>query len=179
MENYTDEELVKELINGNEKAFDYLYRRYSRKVYSIIARITKDEDLAEDIMQEVFVKTYKNIKNFKFKSTFFTWLYRIAVNTALTGLKKKSKLKESELNQEILPSESSPDKKLEGEYIKQQIEAAVDTLPEKQRLIFSLRFYEDLKYSEIAEITKISLNACKTNYHYATNALKEKLGVLI
>ncbi len=175
----SDEKLVKEIIQGNEKAFDILYRRYARKVYSIIARIVKDEHLAEDIMQEVFVKVYQNVKKFKFKSAFFTWLYRIAINTAVTALKKKSKYKESRLENDVLPDENSPEKKLNKEYIKNKIENAVDKLPDKQKLIFNLRFYDGLKYSDISNIINVSESSCKTNFHYAMNNLKQHLGGLL
>jgi RNA polymerase sigma-70 factor (ECF subfamily) len=175
----SDEQLVEDIQKGNENSFDILYRKYARRVFNIIVRIVKDRHLAEDIMQEVFVKVNKSINKFKFKSSFYTWLYRIAVNTALTFAKKKSKKKEAELKLDILSHNSSPEKKLDNEYVKRKIENAVNNLPEKQRMIFTLRFYEDLKYNDISKIMNVSENSCKTNFHYAMNNLKEQLGGLL
>lgn len=176
-----DEILVKEFLSGKEESFDKLYRKYSKKIYSFIRRIAGDEHLAEDFLQEVFMKVYKNLNKFKFKSSFYTWLYRIAFNTTITLLNKKKKRKETNLenHQNIKENHNTPDKILSESIIKDRISDAVGRLPEMQRYVFTLRFNEHMHYKDISKVLNISESSGKTNFHHALNNLKKSLGDLL
>jgi RNA polymerase sigma-70 factor (ECF subfamily) len=156
-----------------------LFKKYSRGIQRIIERIVLDEHKSEDIMQEVFLKVYKNLGKFKFKSSVFTWLYRIAVNTALS-YKASRKASENELGEQTLKTmDNQVESNFEKENIKNRIKEAVNTLPKKQRAIFTLRFYEKMPFKDVANILKIKENAAKVNFHHALGKLKNMLEDLL
>jgi len=171
-----DEKLIREILDGKIESFDILYNKYSNKIFNFLLRMTKDEYLAEDIMQEVFIKVYNNLDKFKFKSAFYTWLYRIAFNTAITLIKKRKKLREKEFTEDTLHThiDTALDK-IEQLLDKKNVESIIDMLPDKQKHVFNLRFFEKLKFSELAEVLKISENSAKTNFHYAMQKIKKEL----
>jgi RNA polymerase sigma-70 factor (ECF subfamily) len=167
--------LIREILDGKIESFDVLYNKYSKKIFNFLFRMTKEEYLAEDIMQEVFIKVYKNLEKFKFKSAFYTWLYRIAFNTALTHLKKRKRLKEKEYTEETLHSQTDNLEKFDNIIDTKSLEIVLNKLPDKQRHVFNLRFFDKLKFSELADVLQISENSAKTNFHYAMQKIKKEL----
>ncbi len=178
MKNYkkSDEHLIQLVKEGNTMGFDDLYHKYSARIYSAIFRITRDEHEAEDLLQDTFVKVYKGLKKFKFKSSFYTWLYRIAINTTLTHMKKSNKKKESTLDENLVGIDGTSHSELSNSFIKKRIKESLESLPEKQRMVFSLRFYENLRFHEVADVLKITNNNAKVLFHHAINKMKNLLG---
>lgn len=174
-----DEKIIKDIIGGDGNKFDLLYNKYSKKIYNIVYRLTMDEFLAEDIMQEVFIKVYRNLNKFKFKSSFYTWLYRIAINSSITGIKKLKKNQEKILFDDMPMEDIDPYTKIEKKILNEKIRITINKLSKKQKFVFTLRFYENLPFADISEILKITESSAKTNYHYALKKIKKELNTFL
>jgi RNA polymerase sigma-70 factor (ECF subfamily) len=174
----TDLELVKSFQNGREAAFNELVLRYQEKLYWIARRFVNDHDAADDIVQETFIKSYKALKEFRGESSVYTWLYRITVNFSLNTIRRQ-RVREFFKIDEFFDIESDvneqPDKLYERQEQQELIENAVATLPEKQKAVFVLRYYEELPYEEIAKIMKTSVGGLKANYFHAVKKIGEQL----
>lgn len=175
MEQMTDAELVREVRNGNRRAFNLLMRRYQERVYWTARRLVGNHEDADDVAQETFVRAYMALGEFRGDASFFTWLYRIAVNLSLNTVRKRqvvNYLRDSDLLARFIPSGDDPSRELELKERRSTLDAAVARLPEKQRAVFVLRFYEELSYEEISEVLKTSVGGLKANYHHALNKLR-------
>lgn len=161
--------LVRQFKNGNEKAFDQLYDKYRVSLYSICYRYTRNEADARDVTQDIFIKVYRNLKKFNEKSKFFTWLYRIAINTCISFKRKNPPPKPE--NQS--PSNPLPmDKRVR---MKIAIDDALAQLPKRQRLAFILHHYEGYTFAETGAIMNISTGAAKANHYHAIRKLQNLL----
>jgi len=160
-----------------DRDFNEIVRKYQKKIYYLCYRMVENEEDAKDLSQEVFVKVYLKLKDFKGKSSLFTWIYRIACNICINFTKKK-KIKFEELKPETTADSANPEKDLQKKYLSIQIEKAINTLPPKQRAVFVMRNYENLQHKEIAEIMGKSLGTVKSNYHQAVFKLRELLAPL-
>ncbi len=171
----SDLELVQEFNNGNPVAFNELVRRYQEKIYWVARRILGSHEDADDIVQEVFIKVYESLKEFRGDSSIYTWMYRIAVNLSLNVIRRK-KIKDflrfDELVAPLISEEAVPDKQLEKEEQRTLIEKGIAQLPEKQRIVFILRYYENLPYEEIAKLLKKSVGGLKANYFHAMKKIE-------
>ena len=154
-----------------------LVRSYQQRVYWHVRKMVIDHDDADDLTQEVFIKIHRYIDTFREDSQLFTWIYRIATNECLTFLNKKKKRfflpigdVEGELNAKL---DSSPH--VTGDEIEKKLQKALLTLPDKQRLVFNMKYFEDLSYEQIAKITNTSVGALKASYHHATKKIEEFL----
>ena len=181
----SEEELwIRQVLLGGpdaENAFKAISVRYGPKLYSQIFRIIQNEAIAKDVLQNVFIKVRKNLSRFKQESNLYTWMYRIARNESLTTLAHENKRKHLSIDSSIIrviPGHVSLDT-FEGEQIYQFLRDAIETLPEKQAIVFELKYFENQKYSEIAKLTGTSEGALKASYHIAkekiTAFLKTKL----
>jgi RNA polymerase sigma factor (sigma-70 family) len=172
------EELVALLKHADTRreAFPALVKKYDRSVYSIVRKMVVTHDDADDIVQEVFIKVWNNLDNFKWESSLFTWIYRIAVNEALQFLRKKRRwsLFSSGITEELQNALVS-DKWIEGDEVQRKLQKAILQLPDKQRLVFNLKYYEDLTYEQIAEITDSSVGSLKASFHHAVKKVEEYL----
>ena len=176
MEPRSDIELVQEVRNGRRQAFTALMRRYQERVYWVARRIVGSHDDADDIVQETFVKAYLALGEFRGDSSFFTWIYRIAVNLSLNALRKRQVLNylhESELLSRILSSSEDPEKDLENSETESALQRAVATLPEKQKAVFVMRFFDEMPYEEIGRVLKTSVGGLKANYFHALRKVRE------
>jgi RNA polymerase sigma-70 factor (ECF subfamily) len=174
----TDAELVQEVRNGSRQAFTELMRRYQERVYWTARRIVGGHDDAEDVAQETFVRAYLNLGEFRSDSAFFTWLYRIAVNLSLNHLRKRQVvryLRESDLLSRFVAGEETPSSEYEFKETQGRLHAAVQTLPERQKAVFVLRFFDGMQYDEIAEILKTSVGGLKANYFHALRKIREAM----
>lgn len=172
----TDLELVEEVRNGKRQAFSELMRRHQERVYRLALRIVGSHDDAEDVAQETFVKAYLALGDFRGDSSFFTWVYRIAVNLSLNAIRKRqvvTYLGQSELLKRVLPSLDRPDRNMEFAQMQDQLQVAIAGLPEKQRLVFVMRFIEGMSYEEISEVLKTSVGGLKANYFHALHKVRE------
>lgn len=173
-----EQQIIADFKAGNEQAFNLLVRRYQEKVYWIVRRLIPDHDEADDITQEVFVKAYGSLHSFKGDSSFYTWLYRIAVNLSLNELRRKKVRKTFSLDEEVhqvRSTDDGPQETMEKEERTRRIRAAVEQLPEKQKKVFLLRYYEEKPYDEIAKVLKTSVGGLKANYFHAVKKIGEAL----
>jgi len=171
-----EETLVKELKNKSTqtKAFEVLVDTYKERLYWHIRRIVLNHDDADDVLQNTFIKVYRNIQGFKEDSKLFSWMYRIATNESLNFLKQKSrKLGLSDgAYQDRLVAQLEADVYFEGDAIQLQLQQAIATLPEKQKLVFNMKYFQALKYEEISAILDTSVGSLKASYHLATKKIK-------
>jgi RNA polymerase sigma-70 factor (ECF subfamily) len=173
----SDKEIIAMFKQPAEKqaAFKLLLNRYKRKVYWQVRRIVIHHDDADDVVQNTFIKVWEKLENFREESQFYTWIYRIATNEALAFLqKKKSNLNISidELQQQ-LGNELEAGVYFNGNKLELLLQQAVLSLPEKQRLVFNMKYYENLKYEEIEAILGTSVGGLKANYHIAVKKIEE------
>ncbi|WP_396638592.1 RNA polymerase sigma factor [Maribacter sp. R77961] len=171
-----EETLVKELKNKKTqtKAFEVLVSTYKERLYWHVRRIVLNHDDADDVLQNTFIKVYRNIEGFKGDSKLFSWMYRIATNESLSFLKQQSR--KLGLNdgayQDRLVTQLEADVYFEGDAIQLQLQKAIASLPEKQRLVFNMKYFEELKYEEISEILDTSVGGLKASYHLAVKKIK-------
>ncbi|MFH6605113.1 RNA polymerase sigma factor [Maribacter algicola] len=159
------------------KAFETLVDTYKERLYWHIRRIVLNHDDADDVLQNTFIKVYRNIDGFKGDSKLYSWMYRIATNESLSFLKSKSRklgVNNEEL-QERMVDNLQADVYFEGDEIQLKLQKAISILPEKQKLVFNMRYYEELKYEEIAEILQLTVGGLKASYHLAIKKLEEFL----
>ena len=168
-----DNELIQKFQNGDEKAFDQLVRNNLNNVFGFFMKVTRDEMSAEDLTQDVFMKLYKNLKNFRHDSNFSTYLYRINANTVNSWI-TRSKWKNL-LHLDQAPDKGEYDIKNEAEWTKEELWNEISKLPNKQRLVMILRITDSLSYSEISKITGMSEGTAKVNFHHGLKKLKEVL----
>jgi RNA polymerase sigma-70 factor (ECF subfamily) len=172
----SDLELVQAFQKGREASFNELVMRYQEKVYWIARRLVNDHDRADDITQEVFVKVYRALKDFRAESSVFTWLYRITVNVTLNSIRRE-RVREFLRIDDFYESEDEPaerpDMLVERNEQKALIEEAVARLPAKQKAVFVLRYHEELSYEDISKILKTSVGGLKANYFHAVKKIGE------
>jgi RNA polymerase sigma-70 factor (ECF subfamily) len=174
----TDLELVEEVRNGRREAYTELMRRHQERVYWFVRKIVGTHEDADDVTQETFVRAYLNLGDFRGDSSFFTWVYRIALNGALNAVRKRqvvAYVRENDLINRLFPSGDDPHRELERKETETQLQRAVGGLPEKQRAVFVLRYYEELSYEEISTILKTSVGGLKANYFHALRKVREAL----
>ena len=147
---------------------------YQSRLYWHIRRLIVDHDLAQDVLQDTFIKAYQNFHQFKQDSQLYTWLYRIATNESLQQLKKIKRMQKSDEGSEYhLQNLVAENVSADADEIQLLLQKAIQSLPEKQKLVFTLRYYDDLPYEEISKIVDMSVGTLKTNYHYAKQKVEE------
>lgn len=171
-----EETLVRELKAKETQsyAFEILVTEYKERLYWHIRRIVLNHDDADDVLQNTFIKVYRNIEGFKGNSKLFSWMYRIATNEALSFLKQKNQklgFTDGEY-QERAAKNLQADVYFEGDEIQLKLQKAIATLPEKQKLIFNMKYFEDLKYEEISEILDTTVGGLKASYHLAVKKIE-------
>ncbi len=175
--NWTDEEIIEKI--QDEKTINYgfnlLMDKYQEKVYSVIRRMVIDHDAADDAAQETFVKVWKNIESFKGDSKLYTWIYRIATNEALNHLRKKKRrffIPIGDIEHE-LSSSLDTDIYYSGDEIQLKLQKSLLKLPEKQRLVFNMKYFEEMKFKDIAEVMDVSVGSLKAQYHHAVKKIEK------
>ncbi|BCY28992.1 RNA polymerase sigma factor [Flavobacterium okayamense] len=174
-----EKEFIAELLNPKtqQSAFRKLLQLYQKPLYHHIRNIVLNHDDADDVLQNTFIKVFQNLNNFKGESKLFSWLYRIATNEALTFLNQKAKksgISNEELQQKTIMNLES-DVYFNGDEIQLKLQKAIALLPEKQQLVFKMKYFEELKYEEISEIVETSVGALKASYHLAVKKIEEYL----
>ncbi|WP_375417781.1 RNA polymerase sigma factor [uncultured Hymenobacter sp.] len=156
-------------------AFNQLVRKYQQKVYWHVRKLVIDHADADDLTQDVFVKVWENLANFRQDAQLFTWIYRIATNECLSFLgskRRKFLLPLTDVGAE-LAAKLEADPALAGDEIELTLQKAILTLPDKQRLVFHLRYYDEMPYEQMAEITGTSVGALKASYHHAVRKVED------
>lgn len=176
-----DIELVRQFKNERTRnyALHLIIKKYEKKVYWHIRKILIDHDDTDDALQTTFIKVWENLNNFREDSKLYTWIYRIATNEALALLKKKRTKfflpivdVEAELSNKIDDSSQ-----YSGTEIERKLQKALLKLPEKQRIVFNMKYYDDLKYEDISEILGTSVGALKASYHHAVKKIEKFLDI--
>lgn len=155
--------------------FEDLVSQYKERLYWHIRRMVISHDDADDVLQNTFIKVYKNLQNFNGESQIYTWLYRIATNESLTFIKKRKRTTQigSEELQESLVANLTSDPYFNGDEAQLTLQKAIDTLPAKQKQVFVMKYFDELQYNEISEILDTSEGALKASYHHAVKKITE------
>lgn len=167
-----DKDLVYEIQKGNRSAYAVLVKRYEKLLLRLLLRFVKDEELARDIMQEAFLKTYMSLPQFEFKCSFKNWLYKIALNTARNKLRAQ-RTTENIDDVTILAACVIETHMVRDEML-QQLRDFVELLPEKQKRTLELRVFQDLSFKEVSSIMNCPYDTAKANYRHAMLKLKEQ-----
>ena len=175
-----EKELVKQLQNEKtaSKAFETVLHNYSEPVYWQIRRMVLNHDDANDIVQNVFIKAWTNLHNFRGDAKLSTWLFKIAVNESINFLNKEKHRVQSTGDSEeesSLLRNLEADSFFDGDALQLQLQEAIAKLPEKQRLVFNMRYYDEMKYEEMSDILGTSVGALKASYHHAVKKLTDIL----
>jgi RNA polymerase sigma factor (sigma-70 family) len=177
MQEYSDKELLVMFKEKSSKnfAFNLIIKKYQKKLYSIIRRMIISHDDTDDVLQNTFIKMWHHLDGFKEDSQLYTWLYRIATNESLTFLKKKrTKFFVPIVDVEYKLSQSlESDQYFKGDEIQLRLQKAILKLPEKQRLVFNMKYFEEMKYEDMSEILGTSVGALKASYHIAVKKIEE------
>ncbi|MBC8184015.1 sigma-70 family RNA polymerase sigma factor [candidate division KSB1 bacterium] len=180
--NQTDKEdlrLVRKAKKGNQKAFETLVVKYQKAIYGLARKMVLNHDDTNDIVQDTFVKAYRNLERFDEKYSFYPWLHRITINTTLNFIEKNRRYKETfnrSENQDVFSSQNDNSlKKIIHREYKQQIKLALEMLPLDQRVVFILRTSEELSYQEISEQLEVSIGTVMSRLSRAREKLKELL----
>ncbi|MFM6975875.1 MAG: RNA polymerase sigma factor [Sphingobacteriaceae bacterium] len=163
--------------SGRKEAFGLLIKKYQEKVYWHCRRMVIDHDDADDLVQETFIKVWNNLDRFRQDAQLYSWIYRIASNECLQFLQKKKKRNHSsidDLSEQISNNLAAADE-LNGEQIQLKLQQAIATLPEKQRLVFHMKYFEEMKYEEISTVLGTSVGALKASFHLAVKKIEEYL----
>ncbi|NMH27320.1 RNA polymerase sigma factor [Flavobacterium silvaticum] len=172
-----DREIVAKLLDPatQDVAFRELISEYKRPLYSHIRSIVIDHDDADDVLQNTFVKVFQHVKGFKGESRLFSWVYRIATNEALTFIRQKKRKTGigDEASHERTFQNLKADTYFDGDEIQTKLLEAVEKLPDKQKLVFRMKYFEELKYEEMSEILGTSVGALKASYHHAVKKIED------
>jgi len=177
MTEYTDNELIELFRNADKKhyAFNLLVRKYQEKIYYFVRRMVIDHDDSDDVVQNIFIKVWKNLDTFREDSKLFTWLYRIAVNESLSFLKSKQLRTYLSLSspEAMMVKALNHENHFDGTEIQKRLTTAILRLPKKQQMVFNMRYYDELSYDEMSEILGTSVGALKASYHFAVKKIEE------
>lgn len=160
-----------------DAAFKILMAEFKERLYWHIRKIVLNHDDTDDVLQDTFIKVYRNIGNFKGESKLYSWMYRIATNESITFLTKRSR--EMKIDNEALHSymvdNLTSDVYFDGDEIQMKLQKAIALLPQKQQLVFNMRYFDEIKYEEMSEILDTSVGALKASYHHATKKIEDYL----
>ena len=162
---------------NREQAFRALITLYKERLYWHIRNIVKSHEDADDVLQNTFIKVYKNINNFKGESKLYSWMYRIATNESITFINKNAKRLQitNEEVQQLAINNLASDVYFDGSEIQLKLQEAINTLPPKQQLIFNMKYFEDIKYKDMSIILETSEGALKASYHIAVKKIETYL----
>jgi RNA polymerase sigma-70 factor (ECF subfamily) len=172
----SERQLIADLKSESKRdvAFGILVKEYQERLYWHIRKIVISHDDADDVLQNTFVKVWKNIENFREDSGLFTWVYRIATNESLnyiSKLKRRTVVSISDENEYLVESLKS-DEYFSGDEIQMKLQSAILKLPEKQRLVFNMKYFDDMKYKDMSDILETSVGALKASYHHAVKKIE-------
>ncbi|MET0635728.1 MAG: sigma-70 family RNA polymerase sigma factor [Chitinophagaceae bacterium] len=173
----TDAELLSQfrVPATKERAYTTLIRKYQEKLYWHIRRMVVDHDDANDVLQNVFIRVWKGLENFREDSQLYTWLYRIGTNECLTFLEQQKKRASISLSNEDsgLSDKIRADEGFDANKLEWKLQLAIQQLPEKQRIVFSLRYYDEMPYEEMSRVLDTSEGALKASYHHAVKKVED------
>ncbi|MBX2844781.1 MAG: RNA polymerase sigma factor [Saprospiraceae bacterium] len=159
------------------KGFELLLDKYKERLYWHVRRMVHSHEDTDDLLQEIFVKVWRNLGKFRGDSKLYTWLYRIATNESITFINRNKRMTVVGMEQGDMNIEETleADPFFEGNAIQLKLKSAIERLPEKQRLVFNMRYYDEMKYDEMSEVLDTSVGALKASYHHAVKKIEEYL----
>lgn len=174
-----DSDILEKFANERTKdeAFTILLNKYQERIYWHVRRYVLNHDDADDLVQDIFIKIWNNLGKFRADAKLYTWIYRIATNESITFLNKKKQMLNISLNDEesssYLADSLTQTSYFDANKAELKLQQALLTLPDKQRLVFNMKYFEDLKYDEMSEILGTSVGALKTSYHFAVKKIEK------
>jgi len=172
-----DSELLVQFRNPNtkEKAFTQIIKKYQERLYWHVRRMVVDHEDANDVLQNVFIRVWNGLENFREDSQLYTWLYRIATNESLTFIEQQKKKAAISLNEVEtgLSNKVMADKHFDANKLEWKLQMAIQQLPEKQRVVFNLRYYDEMPYEEMSRVLETSEGALKASYHHAVKKIED------
>ena len=158
-----------------ERGFTAIIKKYQERLYWHIRRMVVDHDDANDVLQNMFIKVWKGLENFREDSQLYTWLYRIATNECLTFLEQQKKRSSTSLSdmENGLENKLKADTNFDANRLEWKLQMAIQKLPEKQRVVFNLRYYDEMPYEEMSRVLETSEGALKASYHHAAKKIEE------
>jgi len=173
----SDAELLVEFRNPatREKAFTSMIKKYQEKLYWHVRRMVIEHEDANDVLQNVFIRVWNGLENFREESQLYTWLYRIATNECLTYIEQQKKRTAVSLNEmeSGLSNKIKADKHFDANRLEWKLQLAIQQLPEKQRIVFNLRYYDEMPYEEMSRVLETSEGALKASYHHAVKKIED------
>ena len=171
----TDEQIL-QLINQpktRDRGYTVLVEQYQERLYWHIRRLVLEHEDANDVIQNCFIKVFKGISRFKGQSKLYTWMYRIATNEAITFLKKQKKQNAQSIEEaESTLRHLAADPYFDGDQTQRELRKVLETLPQKQKIVFNLRYFEEMSYQEMSAILNTSVGALKASYHHAVKKIE-------
>jgi RNA polymerase sigma factor (sigma-70 family) len=175
----TDTELLIQFRDPvtKERAYTAIIKKYQEKLYWHIRRMVVDHDDANDVLQNVFIRVWKGLENFREDSQLYTWLYRIATNESLTFIEQQKKRSTVSLNDDEggLSNKVRADQHFDFQKLEWKLQLAIQQLPDKQRVVFNLRYYDEMPYEEMSKVLETSEGALKASYHHAVKKIEDYL----
>jgi RNA polymerase sigma-70 factor, ECF subfamily len=171
-----DADLAERFRAGDRSAFDVLVRRHQKGVWRVVRRYVKRDADAADITQQVFVRSFKGLATFRGAASVRSWLYRIAINCALTWIRDHKREVSSDIAEDALMEAAAAPGRIASAQDGKRLRAAIEQLPPKQKLVLELRVFDDLSFKEVAELAECTENTAKVSFHYAVKKLREILG---
>ena len=178
----TDKEIIDLYLNGKqESAFNQIVDTYTKRLYWHIRRFLCSHEDANDLLQDIFIKVWAALPSFRRDAQLYTWIYRIATNEVLNHLRRQKIRAMISLDSAtgILAKKIDEDPYFNGDKMQRELHKAMLKLPEKQRIVFSLRYFDEMKYEDMSQITGTSVGALKATYHFAYNKIKKELETLL
>lgn len=173
----SDEELLGQFRNteSRERAFEMIIKKYQEKLYWHVRRMVIDHEDANDVLQNTFIKVWRSLDNFREESQLYTWLYRIATNESLTFLARQKKKAAISIDQDdqVLANKLKSDTGFDANKLEWKLQLAIQALPEKQKAVFNLRYYDEMPYEEMSKVLDTSVGALKASYHHAAKKIEE------
>ncbi len=177
MLNHEDKQLLIQFkeTHSKEVAFTAIIKKYQEKLYWHIRRMVVEHEDANDVLQNMFIKVWKGLENFREDSQLYTWLYRIATNESLTFLEQQKRRSSVSIDEEDsgLSNKVKASEGFDANRLEWKLQLAIQKLPEKQRIVFNLRYYDELPYEEMSRILETSEGALKASYHHAAKKVEE------
>ena len=174
----TDERIIELYSCGRqEEAFRGIVDAYTERLYWHVRRFVCSHEDTNDLLQDIFIKVWSALPQFRGEARLYTWLYRVATNEVLNHLRKQKfkALISLDSASAVLERKIDEDASFNGDELQRELHKAIQRLPEKQRIVFNLRYFEEMKYEDISEITDTSVGALKASYHHAYNKVKSEL----
>lgn len=173
----SDQELIEQFKHPatKERSFEAIIKKYQERLYWHIRRMVVDHEDANDVLQNMFIKVWKSLDNFREESQLYTWLYRIATNESLTFISNQKKRHAISIDDEdhSMAHKLKSDEHFDANKLEWKLQLAIQSLPEKQRLVFNLRYYDEMPYEEMSKVLETSTGALKASYHHAAKKVEE------